>query len=325
MTIIAMKGAKQPPKAARSRMDTLILTPKIVSEWAIPPFQRPLKVNDKVRAIAEELKTNGGVIAGVLTLGNISGSARTYLLDGQHRIESAKISGIDEFIADVRICTFDSLAEMGEEFVQLNTAIVRLNPDDVLRGLEGSVPTIRAIKEACDFVGYDNIRRSSQTAVLSMSAAIRGWVGSNGETPKIANTSAAHLATDMAMEEAHQMIKFLITARTAWGADPENFRLWAGLNLTMTAWMWRRLVVDVERGIKRSVVLTHDQFKRCLMSVSAARDYVDWLGGRSMNERDRAPCYGRLKAIFSARIMEDRGGKKPLLVRPPWDTGSGRQ
>ena len=42
---------------------------------------------------------------------------------------------------------------MAEDFVILNTALVRMGPDDVMRGLEGSVPTLQKIREVCPFVG----------------------------------------------------------------------------------------------------------------------------------------------------------------------------
>jgi len=38
---------------------------------------------------------------------------------------------------------------MAEDFVILNTALVRMGPDDVIRALEGSVPTLQKIREVC--------------------------------------------------------------------------------------------------------------------------------------------------------------------------------
>ena len=46
---------------------------------------------------------------------------------------------------------------MGQEWVKLNTAIVRMTPDDVLRGLSGYVPSLQFISKHCDFVGYGSI------------------------------------------------------------------------------------------------------------------------------------------------------------------------
>src|SRR5687767_8223986 len=174
-TVIAMKGLRELPKSApksvRSTMDTVLLTQEWVKSMAHVPFQRPLRVNEKVSALAEELKCSGGVIPGVLTIGVI-GKER-YLVDGQHRVEAFKLSGLRDGYADVRICHFDSMAEMGEEFVNLNSQLVRMRPDDILRGMEGSNIGLTMIRKACEFVGYDMIRRGASAPILSMSTMLR--------------------------------------------------------------------------------------------------------------------------------------------------------
>lgn len=319
MSLHIIKGAKDAPRGERSKMETMLLTPDIVSSWTIPPFQRPLKVNDKVRSIAEEIKHNGGVIEGVVTLGVISGSKTIYLIDGQHRREAALISSLSEFIADIRICAFDTMAEMAMSFVKLNTAIARMGPDDVLRGIEGSLPTLRRIRKECPFVGYDNIRRNPDTPIVGMSAMLRSWNGSVGETPKWATGSAMHFAQSLTMEECERLIDFLSIAHASWGSDPEYYRTWGGLNLTMCMWLYRTLVINRERGVRRYVVLTKDQFRKCLMSITSASDYIDWLQGRPMRERDRAPCYMRLKSIFVARLKDERFDNIKM-PSPPWAT-----
>lgn len=322
---VIFKGIKQPPKAVRSKMDTLILTPKIIDSWVAPPFQRPLKINERVRTIGEELKHNGGVIDGVLTLGTIDGESPVYLLDGQHRIAAMRISELAECIADVRICSFAHMGEMGDEFVKLNTAIVRMSPDDVLRGMEGVIPIIHNIKEACPFVGYENIRRGTTSAILSMSSALRTWSGSASETPKQQTTSAVHIAREVSAVEAQELIHFLNLARSAWGNDPQNHRLWTALNLCLCMWLYRKLVMDKDmRGARRYVSLNHDIFRKCLMSVAANADYVDWLIGRSLTERDRMPCYLRLKAIFTGRLKIELHNQKPQMPQPHWAASSAK-
>lgn len=320
-SVIHLRGAKEAPRASvRSKMDTLLITPEIIAAWQHPPFQRPLRVNDKVRAIAEELDREGGVINGILTLGQLEGRPNVYyLMDGQHRIEAAKISGLGEFIADVRICTFDNMADMGKEYVKLNSSIVKMNPDDVLRGMEGSLATLHNLRRECPFVGYDHIRRNPEAPVLSMSAAIRCWSGARTETPKVGAGSALTLAETLTVEDVDEMGRFLKVARAAWGSDPQNHRLWSSLNLTMCMWLWRRLVTDRDRsGTKRYVVLNADLFKKCLMQVSANSDYIDWLVGRNMSERDRAPCYSRLRTIFVTRLKQELHGKKFNLPQMAW-------
>lgn len=321
--VFSIRGAKEAPPKNRSSMETLLVTPDILSKWQLPPFQRPLHVNAKVRAMSEQLKVDGGIIPGVFTLGILKGAPDIkYLVDGQHRREAALLSGLTEFLVDVRQCRFDDMGEMGEEFVNLNSSIVKLRPDDILRGMEGHIPLLTRIRKECPFVGYDNIRRNAATASVSMSALLRCWRASYGETPapSAAGKSAMGLAQELTDDEAHLLIKFMNLARTAWGGDMAYARLWSALNLTICMWLYRRLVVQVvaeNRSLKRSIMIDDVLFKKCLMSLSASSDYLDWLVGRVMSERDRSPCYTRVRAAFSKRI-ETETRNKPKLPLPHW-------
>jgi hypothetical protein len=319
--IIQMRGAKEAPRSARSKMETILVTPEVLKDWVLPGFQRDLRENEKVRALSEQLIKEGGVIPGVLTLGTLSGEKLTYILDGQHRRHAALISGLLEFIADVRICQFDTLADMGEEYVLLNSSLVAMRPDDILRGLEGSILAIRKIREACPFVGYEQVRRGAKTgspALLSMSAVLRCWRISSRETPSGGSGgSAINMARSLEKDEVLALTEFLNIAKSAWGSDPEYYRLWGSLNLTMCMWIYHQLVLRRERGVKRYVVLNSDEFKKCLMAVSAATEYVDWLLGRVAGERDRSPCYARIKAIFVARLKQFPN-KTDRMPVPAW-------
>lgn len=316
---IIMKPA---PKAARHKNETKLFSARDVETWKLPPFQRPLRVNDKVKAMADELKDNGGIITGILTLGQLADDDTYWLVDGQHRIEAFKISGLREGIADVRIIRFDTMPEMADEFVKLNTALVKMRPDDVLRGLESSCPALLKIKTECPFVGYDHVRRNTNSPLLSMTLALRCWMGSRPETPTLAaGGSATNMATTIDQNETVNCIHFLQIAYAAWGRGPENQRLWGNLNLCLCAWLFRRVVLDKERGgLKRSVTMMHGQFKQCLMSLAADRNYNDWLHGRNMGERDRRPAYNQyIKVIFAKRIAdESKNGVRPKLPAPAW-------
>jgi hypothetical protein len=317
-TIIQMKGTREAPKSFRSKMETIIFGPKEIEGWKLPPFQRPLRINEKVRALAAEMQANQ-TVNGVLTLGKYNGE--TFVVDGQHRLEAFKISGLGEIIADVRVCEFDSMAEMADEFVCLNSSLVRMRPDDVLRGMEQSVPALMKIRKDCPFVGYDQIRRSESSPVVGMSGVLRCWQGSAGDTPSQNQMSGAQIAQALDAQATEHLIQFLATAYAAWGRDPEYYRLWAALNVTMCMWLWRRLVLDRERGVKRYVVLNIAQFKKCLMSLSADGNYCDWLQSRHMSDRDRSPCYTKIKSIFVRRLIEDGMGDKtrpPKFPTPAW-------
>jgi hypothetical protein len=308
------------PKAEQSRMDTLIITPMMVNAWKIPPFQRPLRINARVQQVTEQIKRTE-VIEGVITLGKLKGDPSFYIVDGQHRTEAFKLSELREAIADIRLVMFDTMGEMADEFVRLNTALVKMRPDDILRGLESSTPALRTIRKHCEFVGYDNIRRGGSGPIVSMSALVRCWTASTYETPATSQSglSAAALAQNLDQASVQNLIAFLSTSHSAWGRDPEYYRLWGNLNLTLCMWLWNKLVMDRDRsGSKRYAVLNIPEFKKCLMSASADDDYLSWLPGRNLSDRDRSPGYGRLKSIFARRLAEEAGGRKPLLPQPAW-------
>jgi len=314
-TLALIKGYRQAPVAVRSKMDTIRLTPEFVKTWASPPFQRPLRENEKVRALAEELKNNNAVVPGVLTIGVIG--KQWYIVDGQHRVRAFEISGLAEAYADVRICTFESLAEMGEEFVYLNSSIVRMRPDDVLRGLEGTLPALLQIRKSCDFVGYDQIRRGTASPIVSMSTVLRCWHSSEGEVPGKSD-SALNIARTLSQDAAEQLVQFLSVAVAAWRRDPEYFRLWSSLNLALCMWLWRRTVLS--QYSTKSIRMTAHQFSKCLMALSAQGDYLDWLLGRNMCDRDRSPCYQRIKGLFARRLAVDMPGVKVMLPQPAWSS-----
>jgi hypothetical protein len=316
---VAIKGAHRPPVARRSTMETLIVTPDIANQWRIPAFQRPVRVNEKVRMLAKEIANNES-IPGVITLGKLEKDPHLYVVDGQHRIESFRESGCQEALADVRIVSFADMADMADAFVDLNTALVKMRPDDILRGLEGSTPVLQQIREGAPFVGYDYIRRGTYSPILSMSMTIRCWHGSAAETP---TSSTNSLSTRDALEaldrdSVENLIIFLRTALEAWGKDTQNNRLWSSLNLTMVMWTFRRLVLGYNLSAQvRTERLSIVQFKQCLMALSADSNYLDWLVGRTLSERDRGPCYKRMKDAFVSRLQVE-GKPKPRLLSPSW-------
>jgi hypothetical protein len=322
MTVIPIRGAKDAPKEERSKMETIWLTPAILESWVLPPFQAPLRLNAKVHQIGDELRNQIGipVITGVITLGILPGDTALYLLDGQHRRAAALESGKTEFLADVRIKAFESMEEMAKEFLDLNTPISKKSPDDQLRALQESCKPLQLLTKECPFIGYRYIRANPESAVVGMAATLRRWRGSGNETPSIggATGSAINMALQLTMEDAEQIIRFMKVAFSAWKKDIENATLWATLNMVLSMWLWRVLVLDRDRtGSRRYAALTADQFLHCLMAASANAEYVAWLSGRNMIERDRAPGYRRLRAIFIARLQDEMPGKIKM-PQPMW-------
>jgi len=302
-------------KKTRTVVDTIMVTPESLEKWKSPPFQRPVRQNEKVRALAEELKHDGGVWPGIITLGMLDGVA--YVIDGQHRKEAFLISGLKEGYTDIRVHYFETMAEMGEEFVRLNSQLVAMKPDDILRGLEPSIDGLKRLRQNCPFVGYDYIRRGTNGPIVSMSVALRCWRGSASETPNTTGGAPpATWAESLPAKEFDWLIDFLNIAFSSFGRDPQYGRLWSALNMIICMWLFRRLVLQQDLTTKVEP-LSRELFKKCLMSVSASADYVDWLLGRKVGEHDRAPTYARLKTIFVQRIQLETG-RKVNLPQPPW-------
>lgn len=303
-------------KQTRTYVDTLLFTPETAQSWEAPPFQRPLRVNDKVRALATQIAQDGGVIPGVLTLGILD--RKTYLLDGQHRVQAFLLSECREGAADVRKHFFDSMGEMGEEFVNLNSSLVNLRPDDILRGLEGVSPALQLIRKKCPFVGYDMIRRGDKSPILSMAMVLRCWAGSMADVPQTGGVSAATRAQTLTMDEAESCCAFLNLLIGAWGRDAEYVKLWNSLNLSLIMWLYRRTVLT--QYSPNTTRLTREQFSQCATRLSANANYLDFLVARLLNDKNRSPTYARIKQMFAACI-EQETGKKPRLPQPSWAVG----
>jgi hypothetical protein len=307
------KPSTDAQKSTQTTLETIEVTPKQIEAWRIPPFQRPLRINEKVMLLAQQIKRDDGVIPGVMTVGVLN--KEQYLIDGQHRRQAFLLSECIVGYVDVRTCHFDDMAAMGEEFVNLNSRLVNMRPDDILRGLEDTYAPIARIRKRCQFVGYDQIRRSERSPMLSMSALLRCWGMSAAEVPRGGTGSALARAKTLAMEEAEMCIDFLQLAFGAWGRDSAYSRLWLNLNLTLCMWLYRRLVITPYST--KTVRLTKEQFGKCLMSLSADSHYLDWLVGRNVGVRDMSPAYAKIKTIFATRLQLETG-RRYQLPQPAW-------
>lgn len=320
----SMGDATRPERQTRTKMDTIQLTAALVTTWKKPPFQRTLLVNSRVREVVEKIKDNGGVIPGILTLGVVG--TDTYMVDGQHRAEAFRMSGLREGFADVRIHWFESIAEMAEEFEELNSALVNWKPDDILRARECYMPPLQELRKLCPFIGYTMIRRSTGAPLISMSAVLRCWFGSETEVPAAGGGKSARTAAErLTMDETKSLAAFLELPVQAWGRDAEYFRLWGNLTLSLSMWLYRRTVV--QPYTPATTRLTREQFRQGLQALSADERFLEYLVGRSLNDTSRAPTYNRMKLIFAARLEGEIGGKnakgatKVRLPNPSWAHG----
>jgi len=317
-TLKLVKPTTEAERTTRTVTDTIEVTPDILRSWQIPEeFQRPLHVNEKLLEIAKEIAADGGVIPGVITLGMLDGVR--YLVDGQHRREAFYHSECIVGYVDIRVLHFKTMAEMAEEYEKLNSQIVKMRPDDHMRALQNTCPPIAKIRKRCPFVGFDMVRRGDRSPILSMSTTLRCWNSSSKEVPQSGGTAAKVFAKTMLMEDADRLIDFLDLAMEAWGRDVEYQHLWKSLNLTLCMWLYRRIVVAPYSV--RTPKVSKELFKKCLHAVSADSNYLDYLQGRQLSERDRSPAYNKIKLIFAKR-MEVETGKKPLLPQPTWASNS---
>lgn len=307
-----VKPSSAAEKSTRTTVDTIEITQKIVEALPLAPFQRPLRVNAKVQALAEEIRRDG-VVPGVITIG-VVGNQR-YLVDGQHRIEAFKIAAIESAYVDARTLFFGDLGEMGLEFQRINSHLVVMRPDDHLRAMEASSDPLRLLRKRCPFIGYDMIRRSEKAPLLSMSLVLRVWRGATADTPVSGGASATELAHALTVDQADEIAGYLTTCMEAWGRDPQYARLWASLNLMLCAWLYRRMVLT-QYSIKTPRI-TREQFRKCLMALSADDQHLDWLVNRQVGIRNTPPAYNRIKILFAARLAEEFG-KRPSLPQPEW-------
>jgi hypothetical protein len=308
-------------RATQTTLDTIEINKKMAASWKSPPFQRELRMVPKVVTLGEEIRVTG-VIPGVLTLGVLD--EEVYVVDGQHRLGAFLATDLISVYADVRTHHFRTMGAMANEYVLLNSQLVRLRPDDILKGLEQSNVHLREIRTKCPFVGYDSIRRNGKNSpVLSMSTVLRVWWASAREVPSFGGTGAVMVAGLLDNEETAKLLQFLNICFNAWRRDSEYRTLWGSLNLILCAWLYRRVLVDAPgNSLSRSTRLTLEQFRASLQALSAESEYMEYLVGRRVSDHDRAPAYNRIKGIFARRYMADTK-QRLLLPGPTWAHGGG--
>lgn len=316
--------------ATINKMEILVLTLEDMEKWKSWHCQRPVKETHKVKEVAQHLTTNGGIIPGIIHLGVLTAEPEiVYLLDGQHRRRSATIAfaaSCDSLKFTVRLNTesFETLADMGRRYIELNTHLVTMKPDDILKGLEPSNEALQHIRRVTPFVGYTHAHRSGDSSSLSMATVLRLWASAGMETPTRRGGSAVHIADELTREYdmaarpvVERLCEYLLLCKSAWTDDMQG-GLWGALNLTLCAWLYRRMVLVTERNkTRRYATLDDKAFKACLMALSADENYAPWLVGRALSERDRSPCYGKIREIFSARLKTD-GHSNTMLPLPAW-------
>lgn len=314
-----VRPSTEAEKITRSTNDIIRATVADLKKWQTPPFQRQIRLNEKVREIAQQMKSQAkddeAVIPGDITLGVLGGI--TYLIDGQHRREAFYLTELDACYCEIRIKHYKSMKEMSNEFRNVNSHIVSMRPDDHLRAFEMESEPLARLRRECPFVGYDMVRRGESAPLLSMSTTIRSWAAAGKEVPVSGGISggAMRIAEFLTEEDVDHLVQFLNIAKLTWGSDKEYLRLWGNLNLTVCMWLFRRTVIAGYSA--KSARLTPAQFSKCMTALSASEAYLEWLRSRTFSETNRSPAYKRVKDLFVKRLSEELG-RRPNLPQPAW-------
>jgi hypothetical protein len=322
-----VRPASTAEKETSTHLDTWVVTPTDVNAWKDPPFQRALRANRKIKELIEYMKKEAEadrfgacIIPGIVTLGVLSTEPKDlYLLDGCHRRSAFLASGVKRGCVDIRMLFCENMGEMGVEYSNLNQPLVRHKPDDILRGFEWLYPSLKLVRDHCRFIGYDNIRQGPNSPTLAMTQAIKVWKGSAKNTPVRESGNSSHIGQllESDPDDRDRMIEFYSLCFEAWGGDEPYRPMWHELNLILCAWLYRQQVISVDSPKAKVTKLDKDLFRKCLMSLSANTNYIDWVRGRYNRAQDRGPAYRRIKDTFVSRCREEIG-KKVTVAQPGW-------
>ena len=176
--------AKNELPVAPFDMKVMAVTRKTIEGWAKPDFQRPVAENKNLGELAVQIQDQGWLLTAIY-LGIWMG--KTYLVDGQHRMQAFIASGLEQMSVPVITKYYldgaKGLAAMCEDFLRINSHIKNPTANDMLKALEGKNSHIKEIRTNCPFVGYTHLRRTESAPILGMAQAIRALVVSRQEIP----------------------------------------------------------------------------------------------------------------------------------------------
>ena len=284
------------------------VTKQLIRTWKVPPFQRFLRITEKVRECIEVTRTTGK-IPGVIYLGRYKGVL--YLIDGQHRLEAFRLSELPSALAHVLIEDFTDMAEMGKRYVELCSSLVKVRADDRMHALEATHPVLQTVRTKCPFLSYGHGQLAVQKMTISASTAIRAWMSSQPETPSPRSFNVALMLKGLQSEGASGIIGFLTACHEAWSTDYP--RLWGALNLTLCAYIYRRTVLDPDG----KTPLTRGQFIQGMQGLSTNQRYQEWLLNRQLGSIHRAPAYKQIKITVQHHLKTIYGGVI-RLPKPIW-------
>ncbi|CAB4131721.1 hypothetical protein UFOVP276_99 [uncultured Caudovirales phage] len=274
-----------------------------------PDFQRDMKpVNKKLLQVDKYIAANHAV-PGTIILGIVGD--KIVIVDGRHRLSRFMLSSESKARIATRTEYADTMADLAVVYEIENSQLFSFISDDRLRSIAThSRPFAKLLRTFKDIGCNDKGKLSATTLLKAWHLSNRG---TPGPSPVLAE-DVVHLL-ETSSEYAELLSRFLTMCFAAWGRDKEHGSMWSSVNLALCAWLWRNTVVTPSSAkIPR---ITDRQFMNGLMSLATDNRYSDFIKGRRLSKRDRAPVYTRIKSIVAARLADDMS--KPIsLPSPDW-------
>lgn len=317
------RPAVGPDQSLLSRMEKTVFQRQIDRAYAqtlldsMPEFQRGFQRNKKFEEVKDYIVARHE-IPGELTIGILDGMPLA--LDCQHRIHAFLDTDLESVKVTVVQFTNGSYQDYAREFTLRNSQIRALDTNDRLRGMAPNLPLINKLVNDFPFMSFAAAKSGDN---LSVSTVLSTWNKATQDTPSATNP-VAEIASVLTDSEYLRMAAFIQCAHRAWG-DPvrSNKMLWSSLTLTMTAWLYRRVVEPVEDPARKVTKIDDLTFSKCLMGVAADPTFSDWVVGRRLGRRDRGPAYNRVKEIFVQRLRHEYPERKNInLPQPRWSRGA---
>lgn len=172
-------------------------------EWRAPgelevdrSYQRSAEAEDSQRMIRAIAQNWDWRLCAPLTVSRRSDPPAFFVIDGQHRLEAAKLRGDIQFLPCI-ISSFDSIAEEASCFVSVNTARKRVTPLDTFRAQlaagDGRAVQVMAVIDAAGLsLAPHGNHISWRPRQIACVAGVRNAVARHGEA--VAGAALADLA-----------------------------------------------------------------------------------------------------------------------------------
>lgn len=310
---VSPESAHERPELLREggvRSEVVVVTVALVNSWERPDFQRMFKQTKNVVDATNQIGRTEE-IPGTIWIGVWEG--RSYVVDGQHRIEAFLGANIAEALASVAFKAFDSYDAMARFYRMINTPLRSFSAQDNLKAAAVEYESLRIIEREATFASWYKPKRNSGKTI-QISSMVRFWGMARSDAPG-GSAQVVAVAAGMNKLAAHRLCVFGSLCHDAWGTDSGYAALWGGLNFPVVLWLYARTVLRDPEPSLRVTRLDQPAFKKALVSL-CDESYVDWLRGRNSLQNFRSPCYNKIKQRFKATL--EKRGERLTLPSPDW-------